>query len=123
MNRTEGAGTEAPADHRNEQWWRDHGGAEWLEEYRRRRPNQAHYGQQEAFLRGFFLGLPPVRVLDFGCGFGRHLQNLRAYPWLDLHGCDLSAKMVEVARRDSGFSDADRRIQQIEARGILPYDD
>jgi SAM-dependent methyltransferase len=79
--------------------------------------------EQEAFLQGFFLGMPPIRVLDFGCGFGRDLRNLATIPWLDLHGCDISHKRVDVARSESGLPEPDRRIQQIEAHARLPFDD
>jgi SAM-dependent methyltransferase len=112
-----------PSDRPNERWWLEHGGKEWLEEYQRRRPLQAHYRQQETFLQGFFLGIPPVRALDFGCGFGRHLQNLSRIPGANIYGCDISDKMVAMARARSGLPDAEERIQLIEPRGRLPFDD
>jgi SAM-dependent methyltransferase len=114
---------EPASDHANEAWWKEHGGAEWWEEFQRRKLVQGHYHQQETFLQGFFLGMPPVRVLDFGCGFGRHLRNLRQLPWLDLFGCDISPKMVEMTRQQLGFADGEERIRQIEPRGRLPFED
>jgi len=110
-------------DHLNERWWEEHGGQEWQAEYQRRKPSQPHYTQQEAFLQGFFLGMPPVRVLDFGCGFGRHLRNLAAMPWVEAYGCDISEKMLEVARQESGLAEPESRIRRIEPRGRLPFDD
>src|SRR5215471_67975 len=92
--------------HPNESWWREHGGANWLQEIQSRASQQTHYGQQEAFLLGFFLGIPPARVLDFGCGYGRHLKNLRNVPHLELYGCDISQKMLDSATAylaDPGF--------------------
>ena len=113
----------AASEHLNEQWWEEHGGQEWRAEIQRRRPIQPHYTQQEAFLQGFFLGMPPVRALDFGCGFGRHLRNLSAMPWVEIHGCDISQKMVDVARQESGIPDPENRIRRIEPRSRLPFGD
>ena len=108
----------------NESWWQAHGGDNWEREIQARILSQAHYRQQEAFLLGFFLGLPKVRVLDFGCGYGRHLKNLRSLPQLELYGCDMSPKMVEAAQSylaDQAFTD--QRIRVVPTRGPLPYPD
>ncbi len=118
-----GARDASAADHLNERWWQEHGGQAWRAEYERRRPTQPHYAQQEAFLQGFFLGLPAVRVLDFGCGFGRHLRTLAAIPWVEAYGCDISQKMLDVARQESGLPDPVARIRRIEPRGRLPFED
>jgi SAM-dependent methyltransferase len=118
-----GADAPRPQDHLNELWWQEHGGQAWFDEVQRRKLTQPHYHQQEAFLQGFFLGLPPVRVLDFGCGFGRHLRNLGRLSWLDVYGCDISAKMIAVARERSGLQNPEDRVRQIEPRGRLPFDD
>ncbi|MBI3183458.1 MAG: methyltransferase domain-containing protein [Myxococcales bacterium] len=95
-----------------------------MDELERRRPVQRHYNQQEAFLIGLFAGLPAARVLDYGCGFGRHLRNLRRLEKLELYGCDISAKMLETARAyvgDAAFGD--ERLRLIAPRTRLPYPD
>jgi SAM-dependent methyltransferase/glycosyltransferase involved in cell wall biosynthesis len=110
--------------HPNESWWRDHGGDNWVREIQVRTSHESHYRQQEAFLLGFFLGIPPARVLDFGCGHGRQLKNLRSIPQLELHGCDISPKMVEAAAaylEDPVF--ASERIRLVKTRMPLPYPD
>ncbi len=110
--------------HPNESWWRAHGGNNWVREIELRTSHESHYRQQEAFLLGFFLGIPQARVLDFGCGYGRHLKNLRSIPQLELYGCDMSPKMVETAAAyldDPVF--ANERLRLVATRMPLPYPD
>ena len=42
---------------------------------------------------------PTARVLDYGCGYGRQLAELRRLGYCDLAGVDASAAMVEQARK------------------------
>jgi ubiquinone/menaquinone biosynthesis C-methylase UbiE len=44
-------------------------------------------------------GLVPVNapLLDFGCGYGRTLEELDQLGYTSLHGLDISAKMLEIA--------------------------
>jgi SAM-dependent methyltransferase/glycosyltransferase involved in cell wall biosynthesis len=108
----------------NEQWWVRHGGVPWQEELDARRRIQPHYGQQEAFLQGLFLGLPGVRVLDFGAGYGRHLRNLKDLPNVEIHGCDMSASMMAGAEgylADPAFFR--QRVRHITPRSELPWPD
>lgn len=44
-------------------------------------------------------GLVPENapLLDFGCGYGRTLQELDRLGYTSLHGLDISAKMLEIA--------------------------
>ena len=115
----------APADIRpNEDWWQRHGGLGWQKEVDARRSWQPHYAQQEAFLRNLFIGLPPVRALDFGCGYGRHLNYLRRIPGLEIHGCDMSPTMLEGAAAyldDPEF--VKERVHRIQPRARLPFPD
>ncbi len=42
----------------------------------------------------------PQRILEVGCGTGRNLQSLRKiFPQAEITGIDLSADMLEIARR------------------------
>jgi S-adenosylmethionine-diacylgycerolhomoserine-N-methlytransferase len=42
----------------------------------------------------------PQRILEVGCGTGRNLQSLRRiFPHADITGIDLSADMLEIAKR------------------------
>jgi len=49
--------------------------------------------------------------------------NLSRIPWVDIYGCDISDKMVAVARQRTGFSDGESSIQQIAPRARLPFED
>ncbi|HEY3445913.1 MAG TPA: methyltransferase domain-containing protein [Myxococcales bacterium] len=107
----------------NETWWMEHGGEEWRKELERRRAKQRRYAQQETFLRSFFEGLQPARVLDYGCGFGRHERYLRSLEGLEVHGCDISTKMLREAESylgDPRF--AAERLRLLDG-GPLPYPD
>jgi SAM-dependent methyltransferase/glycosyltransferase involved in cell wall biosynthesis len=107
----------------NEAWWQQYGGPDWLREVTARKPQQRHYGQQEAFVFGFFEGLGPVRALDFGCGFGRHLRNLKRIGASEFHGVDMSQKMVDTAREHVADPAIASRIQRIQPRSRLPFPD
>lgn len=48
--------------------------------------------------------LEPVRILDLGCGTGRHLSALRArFPKGRVFGADLALNMLTAARRGQGW--------------------
>lgn len=118
------AATPAPIQRPNEAWWQEYGGQLWLEEIQRRRTDQRHYAQQEAFFYGFFQGIRPARVLDFGCGFGRHLRYLKSIDGSEFYGCDMSRKMLDAAADYIGDPDFARsRLVQIAPRGKLPFPD
>jgi SAM-dependent methyltransferase len=113
-----------PLTRPNEDWWQRNGGLGWQREVDARRASQPHYGQQEAFLRSLFLALPPMRALDFGCGYGRHLDYLREVPGLEIHGCDMSPTMLEGAAAylaDPAF--VRDRVHRIQPRARLPWPD
>lgn len=62
------------------------------------------------------LGLvPPERVLDVGCGTGRHALEL-ARRGIEVHGIDISQRFVDVARSRAG----DERNDGIQAVGSSP---
>lgn len=57
------------------------------------------------------------RLLDVGCGTGRHLEHLRE--WYDVEGLDLNPELLEIARRrcpNVAFHLADMTDFEIEAR-------
>lgn len=111
----------------NYQYWRDNGGA-WADEYSRRKTWMVLYHIQEIMLTEYVLRHAegrerPLRVLEFGCGVGRHLKNLSRLSNVDVHGFDQSATMVEGCRR---WADADFLRENIvvgEPTGTLPYPD
>jgi S-adenosylmethionine-diacylgycerolhomoserine-N-methlytransferase len=53
-----------------------------------------------AILREAAVVARPVRILEVGCGTGKNLVNLcRLFPQAEVTGVDLSATMLDVARR------------------------
>ena len=57
-------------------------------------------------------------ILDFGCGYGRILQQLKSEGFLNLSGVDISERMIEIAKKK--LPDMDLRINT----GInIPYND
>lgn len=96
-------------------------------------PLAAHMG--EAYLRYSFtkgtrqevdhlvdaLGLEPgMRVLDVGCGPGRHAHEL-ARRGVDVHGIDISDRFVELAREDAPDGPGRCSFERLDARS-LPFD-
>jgi 2-polyprenyl-3-methyl-5-hydroxy-6-metoxy-1,4-benzoquinol methylase len=64
------------------------------------------------------LGLAPgMRVLDVGCGPGRHAHEL-ARRGIEVHGIDISETFVELARRDAPEG---ATFERLDARA-LPFD-
>lgn len=75
-------------------------GAAYAEQQATRRPDNPGYARQEAWLHAFLSGRAselgrPLRVLDFGVGFGRMAHVLADIPELDYHGFDISEAMLE----------------------------
>ena len=103
-------------------WWREHG-AEWPAEIAARRKTQILYTLQECFLQSYLGALAPAKVLEFGCGFGRHLRYLNDVPGLDCYGCDQSGTMLRGVQQWASREWISERITQIEALQPLPYAD
>lgn len=59
-----------------------------------------------------------AKVLDFGCGYGRSLEELAALGYRHLAGCDLSSQMAELARQR--VPDAEIKVNE---GTIIPFDD
>lgn len=62
---------------------------------------------------------PGSRVLDVGCGPGRHAHEL-ARRGVDVHGVDVSERFVEIARRDAPSGDGVGRstFEPLDARAM-----
>jgi len=82
---------------KNYRWWQEHGGI-WSDEVSARKAHMPIYHLQEIFLEEYFSQVAPAKVLEFGCGFGRHLEYLRRIRKLDVHGFDQSESMVKGMR-------------------------
>jgi SAM-dependent methyltransferase len=52
------------------------------------------------------IGNRPINILEYGCGIGMNLQYLVKYfPNANIHGCDISAKSIEVAGKNNTSAD------------------
>jgi SAM-dependent methyltransferase len=85
-------------------YWRGMDGGLYEEMIREReRDSNRAYLQQETFLREFMLDEQrrldrPLRVLEFGCGFGRHARYLSDLENVLYYGYDFSESMQEPLR-------------------------
>ena len=114
-------------------WWQQ-AGWEWYAEVRLRRETDPIYAQQESFLRNLFQKEAsrwlrekgrPLRVLDYGCGFGRHIKYLHPLDGVQIYGCDQSASILAAGRTLllGLFPELENRLTLVEPNQCLPYED
>jgi SAM-dependent methyltransferase len=112
----------------NYQYWRDNGG-EWADGYDYRKKRQVLYHIQELMLTQYIqqhaatAATKPIKVLEFGCGVGRHLRNLTRLPDVDAYGHDQSRTMAANILRWAGRQWFDSHINVGMPTGPLPYPD
>lgn len=112
----------------NYQYWRDNGG-EWADGYDFRKKRQVLYHIQELMLTQYVqqhaatAKTKPIKVLEFGCGVGRHLRNLTRLPDVDAYGHDQSKTMAANILRWAGRQWFDAHINVGMPTGTLPYPD
>lgn len=64
--------------------------------------NEEYFARYKVGLVREHLGFEPQRVLEFGCGIGRNIPFLRqAFREAHITGSDISAKSLEVARKNN----------------------
>ncbi|PMP87142.1 MAG: hypothetical protein C0183_02705 [Roseiflexus castenholzii] len=106
----------------NYQYWRDHG-SEWFDEYERRQKYMLCYHIQKVMLADYMRHSRPARVLEFGCGPGRHLRYLSRIGDIEVYGYDQSASMVSGCLRWATPEWVAERVCVGEPVGPLPYPD
>lgn len=115
----------------NYAWWQRNGGR-WVREYDERKRWQPRYHLQEMMLTDYVMrhaelrgrdAERPLRVLEFGCGVGRHLRTLSQLPGVEVFGYDQSATMVSGMRAWTGQAWVDEHVMIGGPTGRLPYDD
>ena len=115
----------------NYAWWQRNGG-KWVREYDERKRWQPRYHLQEMMLTDYVMrhaeshardAERPLRVLEFGCGVGRHLRTLSQLPGVEVFGYDQSATMVDGLRSWTGQSWIDEHVTIGGPTDRLPFDD
>ena len=104
------------------QWWQNNGYT-WIEEIEYRKSNQLYYHIQELLLLDYFKNSKFSRVLEFGCGFGRHLGYLREIPNLEVFGYDQSESIVSSISTWAEPEWVAKYIKIGHPNGSLPYPD
>jgi len=106
----------------NYRYWAENG-AHWVAEYNERKKTMPYYHIQEMMLADYFERCGSVKVLEFGCGVGRHLSYLRNLPQVEIFGYDQSPAMVEAIRQSAGKAWFEERVKVGAPLGPLPYPD
>ncbi len=121
---------EEPKVSENYAYWREHGGV-WADEYALRKRRQPYFHLQEIMIADYALrtaerrpaGLGNLRVLELGCGPGRHLRNLSRLPGIDVYGYDQSETMVSGMLRWTGPEWIKEHVTVGMPTGRLPFED
>ena len=103
-------------------WWQENG-AGWIDEIRSRKSNLIYYHIQELLLLNYFERSNFSRVLEFGCGFGRHLHYLREIPNLEVFGYDQSESITGSILKWAEPEWVAQYIKVGEPNSSLPYPD
>lgn len=103
-------------------YWQNNGG-EWPQIYDDRKLTRPKYHIQELMLSNYFTNSAPAKVLEFGCGVGRHLSYLSKVPGIDVHGYDQSRTMIEGCTLWTTPEWIEKHITLGSPTGRLPYPD
>ncbi len=103
-------------------WWQKNG-AFWVERYPTNKRQTPKYHISEFILCEYVAQHAPARVLEFGCGTGRHLRYLRDIPGVEVFGIDQSPTMVEGIRRWADPEWLGSHVAVGAPLGPLPYED
>lgn len=103
----------------NRQYWLHKAGAEYQQQQiRRTEEGNASYREQEQWLAAYLEALAgrlgrPVRILEFGCGFGRFARLLAEHRGVRYFGYDFSSTMIKPLYDDppNGLAPIDDRIR------------
>jgi len=111
----------------NYAYWQNNGGV-WADEYDARKLVTPYYHIQELMLVRYVAECArhnggTLRVLELGCGVGRHLRNLSRLPGVAAFGYDQSPTMVEGCLRWTGREWLDEHVALGPPTGRLPYPD
>ncbi len=106
----------------NYRYWQEEGSS-WPAEYDHRKTYQPDVHIQEAMLALYMSQSAPAKVLEYGCGFGRHLSYLRDIPGIDINGYDQSPTMLRELGRTFDPAWVKEHVTLGAPVGALPYAD
>lgn len=106
----------------NYKYWQENG-AGWYDEYVNRKGRLPYFYLQEIFIAEFIARNLPAKVLEFGAGVGRHLENLRQIDGAEIFGFDQSSSMVAEMSRWASSEWIQRHVVVGEPVERLPYPD
>jgi len=107
---------------KNYQYWRDYGHL-WLDEYEKRKHHLVFYHLQQIMIADYMYHSSPARVLEFGCGVGRHLRYISQIPGIEVYGYDQSGSMAELNLRWCSRDWFESHITVGDPVQVLPYSD
>lgn len=114
------------SDDPNYRYWQEHGGV-WAHEYQDRKQRFPLYHIQEIMLAEYMSAHAdldrPIKVIEFGCGVGRHLRNLIHIPGIDVYGFDQSPTMLSGCKAWADEAWFDSHITLGAPVGRLPFPD
>lgn len=91
-------------DKPNEKYWKKLPGTYWKKETNDRKNTDQTYLKQEKFLKNYFTKAAvrerKLKVLDFGCGYGRMLKVLSKINKIEGHGVDFNPSMIRTAKKE-----------------------
>lgn len=106
----------------NYMYWQQHGKG-WFNEYEHRKTFIPYLHIQEILLTHYIGLQAPATVLDYGCGVGRHLRNLREIPGITIYGYDQSPAMIAEMSNWASDKWIEEHIRFGAAVGPLPFKD
>lgn len=106
----------------NYQYWRDQG-TQWVDDYDRHKKAGPKYHICEFVICDYVRHIGPARVLEFGCGPGRHLRYLSTLPGVEAFGFDQSPTMVAGMQRWADQDWIDKHVVVGDPLQRLPYPD
>lgn len=108
--------------HENYKYWQTEG-VGWYEEYINRKKHIPYFHFQEIFISEIASRNSPVKVLEYGCGVGRHLKNLVDIPGVTANGYDQSPTMVSEMLNWTSQEWVDEHVRIGGPVSKLPYED
>jgi SAM-dependent methyltransferase len=106
----------------NYAYWQENGRG-WFAEYARRKTFILYFHIQEIFLTEYVSRQVPAKVMEYGCGVGRHLRNLSRIGGVHVLGYDQSETMIAEMHHWATPEWINDHVRIGPAVGRLPFSD